>query len=209
MRWRLSGKNRRSARSTDKPGLCTQTRVGFIETGLARGSDPRGSWEAFRRKSLSLVDEGYSHVVLTDISAFYEHIDIDTLISDLGTLDCPKDAVTQLRVLLEKRAQIDARGIPQGYSASDVLSKVYLHVVDVRLRQDGYVHCRYSDDIRVFCRSRAQARRSLLELGRILRRRGLSLQSAKTDIVYPLRRCRVPNWPKNRIARTCARAGRW
>lgn len=47
----------------------------------------------------------------------------------------------------------------------------------------GYTHLRYVDDIRVFCHSTIQAKQLIIDLSNLLRRRGLNLQSAKTEIL--------------------------
>jgi reverse transcriptase-like protein len=62
-------------------------------------------------------------------------------------------------------------------------SKVYLNTVDQNLKNLGYEHLRYVDDIRVFCRSEVEAKQLLIDLSRLLRRRGLNLQSAKSKIL--------------------------
>jgi hypothetical protein len=46
----------------------------------------------------------------------------------------------------------------------------------------GYFHLRYVDDIRVFCSSEVEAKKGVVDLSRLLRRRGLNLQSAKSRI---------------------------
>jgi hypothetical protein len=48
---------------------------------------------------------------------------------------------------------------------------------------DGYRHLRYVDDIRIFCRSKIEAKRAILSLSRHIHTRGLNLQSAKTEIL--------------------------
>jgi hypothetical protein len=46
-----------------------------------------GPWKAFGKESLRLLDEdGYTHVVVADITAYYDTIDIATMISDLRTI---------------------------------------------------------------------------------------------------------------------------
>jgi len=46
----------------------------------------------------------------------------------------------------------------------------------------GYFHLRYVDDIRIFCRDHVEAKRVLVDLSKLLRKRGLSLQAAKSEI---------------------------
>jgi hypothetical protein len=146
--------------------------------------DRFSGWKDFQEKSLAGVDRGPSYVVIADISSFYENIDINLLISDLRDTGAPSAAIDQLSVCLNRWSQAPGRGIPQGQSSSDILAKLYLNNIDQVLRNMGYSHLRYVDDIRVFCSSEVEAKKGLIELSRLLRRRGLNLQSEKSGI-YP------------------------
>jgi hypothetical protein len=142
------------------------------------------AWEDFRTKSLEYLQDGSSFVVVADITGFYENIDTDKLLSDLRQLAGGTRAeIDLLRVCLRKWSARGEKGIPQGYSASDLLAKVYANPIDLALRNDGYRHLRYVDDIRIFCRSRLEAKRAILSLSRFIHQRGLNLQSAKTRIL--------------------------
>jgi hypothetical protein len=116
-----------------------------------------------------------------DIAGFFENIAVRRLIHDLKRIECPENAVAILSQCLNKWA-IEERGLPQGVLASDILSKVYLESFDRRLRDAGVKHVRYSDDIRAFCTSRRSAKETLVLIIELLRERGLTVQSAKTDI---------------------------
>jgi hypothetical protein len=139
-------------------------------------------WQEFRQQSLRRIDAGALYVVMADISAFYENVDISVLLSDLKQSGPPGDAVEQIARCLNKWAQVPGRGIPQGQSPSDILAKLYLNNVDLNLQNMGYDHLRYVDDIRVFCKDVVAAKRVLIDLSRLLRKRGLSLQAAKSEI---------------------------
>ncbi len=141
-------------------------------------------WEEFRKKSLSKIDEGISYVIIADISGYYENIDINLLISDLRNTGAHSPAISQLSNCLNRWSQIviGGRGIPQGLSASDILGKLYLTPIDQQLTQLGFNHYRYVDDIRIFCNNLAEAKKALVTLIRLLRKRGLNLQAAKTNI---------------------------
>jgi retron-type reverse transcriptase len=141
------------------------------------------AWREFRESSLRRVHEGLPYVVMTDISDFYDSIDIATLLSDLRQMDTPEALVTQLSACLNRWADPLKVGIPQGQSASDVLAKVYLNSVDRNLRAMDYGHFRYVDDYRIFCNDKVRAKRALLDLTGLLRKRGLSLQAAKSEIL--------------------------
>jgi hypothetical protein len=144
--------------------------------------DPVGGWRSFASRSLAKIEEGVPYVVICDITGYYENIDISTLMSDLKQINAPAEAVNLLSTCLNRWGQIPGRGIPQGHSSSDVLGKLYLNSVDENLRLMGYTHYRYVDDIRIFCHNLVQAKKALVDLTRLLRKRGLNLQSAKSQI---------------------------
>ncbi|MGA2357297.1 MAG: RNA-directed DNA polymerase, partial [Terriglobales bacterium] len=139
-------------------------------------------WQEFRERSVQKIDAGSLYVVLADITAFYENIDIGVLVSDLKQIGAPAEAIEQVGQCLNKWAQVGGRGIPQGQSPSDILAKLYLNNIDENLRNMGYDHLRYVDDIRIFCHTLVEAKKALIELSRLLRKRGLSLQAAKSEI---------------------------
>jgi hypothetical protein len=141
-------------------------------------------WTQFRRRQLAKIEEDkVTHVVVTDLTGFYENIDLDTLMSDLRDLGCDANTVQLLSSLLYRWAIIPGRGIPQGYSASDILAKVYLNPVDRALIDDGFDYIRYVDDIRIFCTGFANCKLALLSLTQAMRRRGLNLQTSKTEMM--------------------------
>jgi hypothetical protein len=140
-------------------------------------------WNEWREKSLEELDEDVQFVVFADIAAFYENVDLQRLRSDLRSIGISTASVDLLITLLARWAHPRGKGIPQGYSASDILAKIYMAPVDRALRNAGFRHLRYVDDIRIFCRDSLEARRALLKLNDLLRNRGLNLQTAKTEIV--------------------------
>jgi Reverse transcriptase (RNA-dependent DNA polymerase) len=140
-------------------------------------------WDDFRKQSVKRINGDVTFVVETDITGFYENIDLSMLISDLKSIGGNEEVCKTLSRCLNKWAQVNGRGIPQGYSPSDLLAKLYLNSTDLNLSAGGFDFFRYVDDIRIFCLSRPSARRALLELSLLLRKRGLNLQSAKTRIL--------------------------
>lgn len=138
-------------------------------------------WSQWREKSLQKLD-GASYLLSTDVTACYDNIDIPILMSDLrGFCDLP-DELGLLSRCLNTWAHPRTAGIPQGYTASHLLAKVYLQTVDRALCNVGFSHLRYVDDYRLFAQSRREARLGLFHLTALLHRRGLSLQSGKTKI---------------------------
>lgn len=145
--------------------------------------NPFKGWSEFRTRSLQRLDSPTYSVVLTaDIAGFFENINIGLLKSDLARIGCPAPAIELIGTCLNQWSQCPDRGLPQGMLASDLLAKLYLEPFDKRLREASVTHLRYTDDIRVFAKNVDEARRALVTVTRILRKRGLTLQSSKTRI---------------------------
>jgi hypothetical protein len=119
----------------------------WLKTGFLTAAE-------WRAKSLDKLRPS-QFVVLADIAGFYENIDLQRLRSDLNPLFSSDDVLDLLMALLNKWALPRGKGIPQGYSAADILAKVYLHPLDQALQNAGFSHLRYVDDIRIFCKSRS------------------------------------------------------
>ena len=139
-------------------------------------------WAEWRTKSIQSL-KGAQFIVVADIAGFYENIDLQRLRSDLKPFSPDASLLDLLMSLLNRWAQPRAKGIPQGFSAGDILAKIYLNSIDRALRNGGFTHLRYVDDIRIFCKSRLEAKRGLLLLNDLMRKRGLNLQSAKTKFL--------------------------
>ncbi|MEV7984752.1 RNA-directed DNA polymerase [Micromonospora sp. NPDC085948] len=120
----------------------------------------------------------------TDISSFYEYIDVGKLIDDLVSLDSPAWASSVLNGFLSAFNNLNnVSGIPQGPDSSGLLANLYLRPVDLQLRDLGFTHYRYSDDILIFGRDWLTLRDSILKVNRTLRGRRLILSSGKTRII--------------------------
>lgn len=140
-------------------------------------------WSNFRSKSLELLKENYEYVVVSDISAFYENINISRLISDLKAFNVDAEILDQLMQCLYRWAEPRGRGIPQGYSPSAILSELYLNSIDRLLIFHEISHLRYADDMRIFCKNKDEAVKALHTLTKLYREKGLNLQTAKSKII--------------------------
>lgn len=139
-------------------------------------------WNNFRIRSVKKIEEGARFVIMADISGYYDNIDIKCLLSDLRSTSVSQEIFDLISTCLNRWAQPEGRGIPQGYTPSDFLGKLYLNSIDLNLKGMGFAHLRYVDDFRIFCRNEPEAKRAIMALNGLLRRRGLQLQSAKTEI---------------------------
>lgn len=141
-----------------------------------------GGWDNFRKASLHHLASGFSHVVFADVSAYFENISLSRLSDDLRLCEIDEEVLKVLRTCLDCWAQPRSRGIPQGYRPSFILGELYFNSIDRRLLNDGYVFCRYVDDIRIFCKSKEEAISALHHLTILLREKELNLQTAKSFI---------------------------
>ncbi|MFG1799507.1 RNA-directed DNA polymerase [Micromonospora carbonacea] len=120
----------------------------------------------------------------TDVTSFYEYVDVNTLIDDLSSLPAPKWSVDVLDGFLQAFNDLNnVSGIPQGPDASGLLANLYLRPLDLELRSLGLPHYRYSDDIMIFGPDWVSLRDAILRMTRLLRGRRLSLSAGKTDII--------------------------
>src|SRR5205814_4488384 len=106
-------------------------------------------WREWRQRSLDKLKKGIQFVVFADIAGFYENIDLPRLRSDLAALGVDQTLLDEvLMPSLNRWSHPRGKGIPQGYSASDILAKIYIAPVDRGLRNAGFTHLRYVDDMR-------------------------------------------------------------
>lgn len=148
--------------------------------------DPIVAWSRMR-KALRRFHRRHpkQYMAYLDVASFFEHIDVDMLVSVLQNHIDDAWALTQIRKFLHGFSmQSGLGGLPQGPSLSGVLANIYLSSVDQYLRSEGLKFWRYSDDMYVFHTSEAQLRKIVLEVGKILRRRGLTLSAMKTEILF-------------------------
>ena len=140
-------------------------------------------WDMFRKRSIEILDSGYQYVLITDIAGYYENIDIRRLIRELRVLGIDNTTLETLSLCLNKWSEPRGRGIPQGFSPSDMFAELYLDTLDRHLHSEEFIHLRYMDDIRIFAEDETKARKALHALTIHLRERGLNLQTAKTEIL--------------------------
>jgi Reverse transcriptase (RNA-dependent DNA polymerase) len=144
---------------------------------------PFVGWDEWRKESMRRLESSRCRYVLTaDIAGYFENISIGILREDLVRIGCPANAVSTVMTCLNHWSLPGERGLPQGVLASDILAKLYLETFDQSVKSAGFTHLRYSDDVRVFCASACEARHALVTITELLRKRGLTLQSAKTQI---------------------------
>ena len=165
-----------------------QRRIEFIEPWYA-------AWPQFMEDLKSAHEqEGYRYLVLSDITAYFENIDLN-LLRDLLLHHLPKQPriVNFLCTLLEYWAwpafhgSAAPRGIPQGNGVSSFLGNIYLLPLDQAfsrlVNRRGIKYLRYMDDVKVLAKDMSSARDALFLMNEELRSLRLNIQGAKTRIL--------------------------
>lgn len=152
------------------------------------------NWKAFHDAS-KLASEDYKHAAVTDITAYFENINLDLLreiIKEKLNSDDHCELVDRLFRLLEfwdwtpTGNLPQGVGLPQGNEVSSFLSNLYLMALDKAMLAivlgDTSKYGRYVDDVKLFTSDRDEARSALVKLEAVLRTLNLNVQSAKTKI---------------------------
>ena len=141
------------------------------------------------QRVVRLRNEGYQWVVDADIHAFFDEIDHDILMTEVGKLVKDADIMRLIALWLEaevvdgeERIQV-ARGVPQGSPISPLLSNLYLDHLDEALLGEHLRVVRFADDFLVLCKSRERAEDALELTEEVLSELCLSVNERKTRIV--------------------------
>jgi hypothetical protein len=154
-----------------------------------------GVWPQFIKDLEAAHDkEGYRIMVVSDIVAYFENIDLG-LLRDLLLVNLPRQPriINFLINLLEYwswpavHGGLSTRGIPQGNGVSSFLGNIYLLPLDIAFhkicaRRD-IRYLRYMDDVKVLTKDIHVARDSLFLMNEKLRELRLNIQGAKTRIL--------------------------
>jgi hypothetical protein len=147
-----------------------------IEPGLVNwsltGKDRTDAEDRLRRGT-------HTHVLVTDVVAFYEYIDRQVLQDELADLSGLDEAVIALAELLDALMPRSV-GIPQGSPSAGLLADVYLSIVDRVLARANIRVVRWADDYRFAASDLRHAFRIRTLLEPALREMGLVASSSKT-----------------------------
>ncbi|HEY7143558.1 MAG TPA: RNA-directed DNA polymerase [Streptosporangiaceae bacterium] len=146
---------------------------------------PKSRWIRMQRRGRRFSKRNNELLLLrTDITSFYEYVDIDMLMSDLRVMGLAEWALNLLELFLnEFNSSAHAWGLPQGPDSSGILSNVYLLPIDKIIQRNNLTHLRYSDDIMVFGPTWLELRKTLLQINHAFRSRHLCLAASKTEII--------------------------
>lgn len=136
----------------------------------------------------SLIKLGCTHVVDADLASYFDTIPHDRMmdlvegrISDGRVLDIIRGYLRQ-DIVRGMERWTPAGGTPQGAVISPLLANLYLHPLDVRMRDAGYRMVRYADDFVVLCPSAEQAYAALALIRAWVSENGLTLHPDKTHV---------------------------
>lgn len=147
-------------------------------------------WIAFQNKIEEYCHQ-YPLVVETDVTAYFDHINHELMLSritDLFGKVIEHDELEGIKVILRRMwgrwnvGYIKNFGIPQINDASSFMANMYLDELDKWLVSRKLVYLRYVDDIRIFAKSEPEAKKALAELIVKMREMGLYVASGKTKI---------------------------
>ncbi len=173
--------------------------IPFLRNATIRQFDPFESWydawpEFDRIRRDAVLSDGYTHLTRTDITAYFENIDLRILENALREALPNEPVLIQLllRILAAWTRRTEGgtpvgRGIPQGNDVSSFLANIYLLPLDQALitfcKRHDATWFRYVDDIDVYTHSAEAARAVVFEINESLRALHLNLQGSKTEIV--------------------------
>lgn len=175
-----SGFGLRPVTVTDLPSrLLYSALVNSLAVALPPPTRGQGKWDEFQNFG---IEGSHEYVVELDVASFYEFIDHKKLKNELLLHSMNVDASLAVEAYLQELMR-DTRGIPQMLSPSDRLADTYLGALDRRLAQDGYVMCRYVDDIRILASNWDDANTAIELASEYARDLGLILSLKKTGIL--------------------------
>lgn len=146
-------------------------------------------WLKFDEKSREFYDLGYRFAIETDISSYFENIDLEELHKKLLNQQFSESNYEDVINFLFNNllypwssGRVKNFGLPQGSSASSFLGDFYLDSIDSEMEiNNGYI--RFMDDIRIFCKTEIEAKKSLIKLIKALRNYKLNINAKKTRIL--------------------------
>jgi hypothetical protein len=96
-------------------------------------------------------------VVVADIADFFPHIYIHPIETALESATGRSSAAYCLLRMISNWNAFVSYGLPVGLAGSRIIAEATIGDLDLALAGTGRKYCRYSDDIRVFCKSDADA----------------------------------------------------
>jgi RNA-directed DNA polymerase len=131
---------------------------------------------------------GHFWVVDADLQSYFDTIPHSPLlakvrggIADGRVLELVQQFLKQ-DIMEDMTRWTPTSGSPQGAVISPLIANIYLHELDVEMREAGLVMVRYADDTVVLCRSREEAESALARMRAWVKANGLALHPDKTHL---------------------------
>ena len=112
------------------------------------------------------INEGYQHIVDTDLRNFFDEVDHCLLLQLLyRKVKCPQ-TLRLIRkwlrapILINGKLTKRRKGVPQGSPLSPLLSNILLHELDKEMEREGLRYVRYADDFSVYAKTQQAARKT-------------------------------------------------
>jgi RNA-directed DNA polymerase len=131
---------------------------------------------------------GHFWVVDADLQSYFDTIPHSALLAKVGNRIADGRVLGLVEQFLKQDIMDDMKrwtpvaGSPQGAVVSPLLANIYLHELDVEMREAGLVMVRYADDSVVLCRSREEAQLALARMRAWVTANGLTLHPDKTHL---------------------------
>ncbi|WP_341909363.1 RNA-directed DNA polymerase [Polaromonas sp. YR568] len=141
-------------------------------------------WADYESRTEELLAE-FSHVLVTDITDFYNQIYLHRLNNAIESSNpALKPFAVEIENFLLTLNSKSSQGVPVGPAASIVMAEAVLIDVDNFLRAQGVAHTRYVDDIRLFANSPRELLKVLEKLTLYLyENHRLTVSSEKTELL--------------------------
>jgi RNA-directed DNA polymerase len=134
------------------------------------------------------VKAGFCWVVDADLQSYFDTIPHAALLAKVGNRIADGRVLALVGQFLKQDIMDDMKrwtptaGSPQGAVISPLLANIYLHELDVEMREAGLVMIRYADDTVVLCRSQEEAQSALVRMQAWVTANGLTLHPDKTHL---------------------------
>lgn len=167
------------------PSQVRAMRINPKKKSKSRMRKQPSEWAKFQEAGRDLYLSGKEWLLTTDITAYFQYIEINRLVEDLKTLGCEEEIVNLLSKLLNTLERTShVWGLPQGPTASSILGNFFLLPADRVLMIYTKDFLRYQDDIKMLDDNPVLLKKALQELEEVLRFRRLNLSVHKTKLLH-------------------------
>jgi hypothetical protein len=142
---------------------------------------------SFKKQSARMAQSSKYHWrIVTDISGFYDRLNLHRLESQLLSIGACKKTVSKINEILFTWSGRNSYGLPVGGNASRILAEASLIDIDNYLLKERVPFIRFVDDFRLFATDLDEAHFLIQTLQQRLAEDGLALNAEKTHILPAL-----------------------